>query len=274
MVVTSYALARLDAEQAGEDAGPRGSFSTKRRTPRTQARRSRKSSARLRAELRLALTGTPVENSLRDLWSIFAFLEPGLLGSESSFRKRFEVPIAAGDARATAALHARLGPFVLRRTKEDVAPELPARTEAEIVVDLSPTSASSIAGSPKPPGARSSKIGTRSPRIGRASTSWPPSRACAKCARIPACSRKATSRIGKRSSKFDALLETVEEIIDGRHKVLVFSVFASMLRLVRSELTHREDPFAYLDGSTKDKERRSEVERFMSDDGPPGSCAR
>ena len=66
-----------------------------------------------------------VENSLRDLWAIFGFVEPGLLGSETSFRRRFELPIADGDEGAAAALRSRLEPFLLRRTKEDVARELP-----------------------------------------------------------------------------------------------------------------------------------------------------
>ena len=92
----------------------------------------------LQADHRLALTGTPVENSLRDLWAIFGFVEPGLLGSETSFRRRFELPIADGDEKAAATLRSRLEPFVLRRTKEDVAKELPERTEAIIQCELSP----------------------------------------------------------------------------------------------------------------------------------------
>ena len=71
------------------------------------------------------------------------------------------------------------------------------------------------------------------------------------------------------SAKLDAFLETVEDVIEGGHKVLVFSAFSSMLKILRSELARRGYTCAYLDGSTKDKDRQSEVARFMSDDGPP-----
>ncbi|MBC5810580.1 MAG: DEAD/DEAH box helicase family protein, partial [Candidatus Eremiobacteraeota bacterium] len=137
VVVTSYALARLDAERLAEHR-----FRTIVLDEAQQAKNPASQIARvvrtLRAEHRLALTGTPVENSLRDLWSIFAFVEPGLLGSETAFRRRFENPIAAGDEEVAATLRSRLEPFLLRRTKEDVLPELPARTEVVLECDLSP----------------------------------------------------------------------------------------------------------------------------------------
>ena len=107
VVVTSYALARLDAERLAKIRF-RTVILDEAQNAKNPSSQISKVVRALRAEHRLALTGTPVENSLRDLWAIFAFLEPGLLGSESSFRKRFELPIAAGDERATAQLHARL----------------------------------------------------------------------------------------------------------------------------------------------------------------------
>ncbi|MEO6991417.1 MAG: SNF2-related protein, partial [Candidatus Baltobacteraceae bacterium] len=137
VVITSYALARLDAALLAEHE-----FRTLILDEAQNAKNPSSQIARvvraLRAKHRLALTGTPVENSLRDLWAIFAFVEPGLLGSEGSFRRRFELPIAEGDERATEILRSRLEPFVLRRTKEDVAPELPERTEVVLECDLSP----------------------------------------------------------------------------------------------------------------------------------------
>ena len=126
----------------------------------------------LHADHRLALTGTPVENSLRDLWAIFAFLEPGLLGTELSFRRRFELPIADGNEKAAAQLRSRLEPFVLRRTKEDVAKELPERTEIVVECRLSPTCGSIVA-SPKRRGATCSRTTRKARPRARASTCSP-----------------------------------------------------------------------------------------------------
>ena len=268
VIITSYALARLDAEKLAQTRFRAIVLDEAQNAKNPSSQISRVVRA-LRAEHRLALTGTPVENSLRDLWSIFAFLEPGLLGSESSFRKRFEIPIASGDPKAIGVLHARLEPFVLRRTKEDVAPELPERTEAELVVDLSPTQRRLYRGIAE--AARREILGDwDSLGADRASVHVLAAltRLRQVCAHPGLLSEKYLEE-PEASSKFEALLETIDEIIDGRHKVLVFSAFASMLRIVRAELDRREIKYGYLDGSTKDKDRRGEVERFMSPDGPP-----
>ncbi|MBV9438860.1 MAG: DEAD/DEAH box helicase family protein, partial [Candidatus Eremiobacteraeota bacterium] len=137
IVITSYALARLDAHRL-EGFRFRTLVLDEAQNAKNPASQIAKVVRGLQADHRLALTGTPVENSLRDLWAIFGFVEPGLLGSEPSFRRRFEIPIADGDERAALALRSRLEPFVLRRTKEDVARELPERTEAILECELSP----------------------------------------------------------------------------------------------------------------------------------------
>ena len=137
VVITSYALARLDAEQLAQHHF-RSLILDEAQNAKNPSSQIARVVRALRADHRLALTGTPVENSLRDLWAIFAFVEPGLLGSEASFRRRFEVPIAANDQKAVSTLRSRLEPFLLRRTKEDVAPELPERTEVVLECDLSP----------------------------------------------------------------------------------------------------------------------------------------
>ncbi|HZY96604.1 MAG TPA: SNF2-related protein, partial [Candidatus Cybelea sp.] len=137
VVVTSYALARLDAAQL-ERFRFRTLVLDEAQNTKNPGSQIAKVVRGLQADHRLALTGTPVENSLRDLWAIFGFVEPGLLGSEASFRRRFELPIADGDEGAAAALRSRLEPFLLRRTKEDVARELPERTEAVIECELTP----------------------------------------------------------------------------------------------------------------------------------------
>ncbi|HEX3467012.1 MAG TPA: DEAD/DEAH box helicase [Candidatus Elarobacter sp.] len=268
VVVTSYALARLDAHQL-ERFRFRTLVLDEAQNAKNPASQIAKVVRGLQADHRLALTGTPVENSLRDLWAIFGFVEPGLLGSETSFRRRFELPIADGDEGAAAVLRSRLEPFLLRRTKEDVATELPERTEAVIECELTATQRRLYRGIAE--AARRDVLAKYDEEGGEATTVH----VLAALTRL----RQVCAHPGllapeylddpDASGKFDAFLETVDEILDGGHKVLVFSAFASMLRIMRTTLDRRSVAYGYLDGSTKDRDRQTEVERFMGDGGPP-----
>jgi superfamily II DNA or RNA helicase len=269
VIITSYALARLDAEQL-ERFNFRTLILDEAQNAKNPSSQIAKVVRNLRADHRLALTGTPVENSLRDLWSIFAFVEPGLLGSEASFRRRFENPIAEGDEVAAHQLRSRLEPFVLRRTKEDVARELPERTEAIIECDLSPLQRRLYRGI-----AEAARRDVIAQLDGGSGIEGATVHVLAALTRL----RQVCAHPGlilpeyidepDASGKFDAFLETVEEVLSGGHKVLVFSAFASMLRIMRGALQKRDVGLGYLDGSTKDRDRQAEVERFMSPDGPP-----
>ncbi len=268
VVVTSYALARLDAHHL-ERFRFRTLVLDEAQNAKNPASQIAKVVRGLQADHRLALTGTPVENSLRDLWAIFGFVEPGLLGSETSFRRRFELPIADGDEGAAAVLRSRLEPFVLRRTKEDVAKELPERTEAVIECELTALQRRLYRGIAE--AARRDVLAKYDEEGGESTTVH----VLAALTRL----RQVCAHPGllapeylddpDASGKFDAFIETVEEVLDGGHKVLVFSAFASMLRIMRTALDRRSIRYGYLDGSTKDRDRQTEVERFMSDDGPP-----
>jgi len=268
VVITSYALARIDAEKLAQFKF-RTIILDEAQNAKNPSSQISKVVRSLRADHRLALTGTPVENSLRDLWAIFAFLEPGLLGTESSFRRRFEVPIASGDQRAVSRLHARLQPFVLRRTKEEVAPELPERTETEIVVDLSPAQRQLYRAIAE---AARREILDGWDDVPQEKASIHVLAALTRLRQVcahPGLLAKRFLEEPESSAKFEALRETIDEIRDGGHRVLVFSAFASMLRLIKDDLNKRDVGFAYLDGSVKDRDRQAEVSRFMSDDGPP-----
>jgi superfamily II DNA or RNA helicase len=268
VVITSYALARLDAQQL-ERFRFRTLVLDEAQNAKNPASQIAKVVRGLQAEHRLALTGTPVENSLRDLWAIFGFVEPGLLGTESSFRRRFELPIADGDEAAALSLRSRLEPFVLRRTKEDVARELPERTEAVIECELSPLQRRLYRGIAE--AARRDVLG----RLDEDGSEVATVHVLAALTRL----RQVCAHPGlivpeylddpEASGKFEAFLETVDEILDGGHKVLVFSAFASMLRVMRAALDRRDIVYGYLDGATKDRDRQAEVERFMSEGGPP-----
>ncbi len=268
VVVTSYALARLDAQQL-ERFRFRTLVLDEAQNAKNPASQIAKVVRGLQADHRLALTGTPVENSLRDLWAIFGFVEPGLLGSETSFRRRFELPIADGDEGAAAALRSRLEPFLLRRTKEDVARELPERTEAVIECELTPLQRRLYRGIAE---AARRDVLAKYDEEGAESTTVHVLAALTRLRQVCAHPGLLVPEYlddPEASGKFDAFLETVDEVLDGGHKVLVFSAFASMLRIMRVALDRRTIAYGYLDGSTKDRDRQIEVDRFMNDDGPP-----
>jgi len=268
VVITSYALARLDAQQLSQF-----NFRTLILDEAQNAKNPSSQIARvvrgLHADHRLALTGTPVENSLRDLWAIFAFVEPGLLGSESSFRRRFEIPIAEQDEVTTATLRSRLEPFLLRRTKEDVAPELPERTEVSLACDLSPLQRRLYRGVAE---AARRDVFALVDQQGIESSTVHVLAALTRLRQIcahPGLLFPEYLNEPEASAKFDAFLETVDEILSGGHRLLVFSAFASMLRIMRAEFDRRALGYGYLDGSTKDRDRQDEVARFMDPAGPP-----
>lgn len=268
VVITSYALARLDAQVLGNYH-----FRTlildeaqNAKNPSSQIARVVRS---LHADHRLALTGTPVENSLRDLWAIFAFVEPGLLGTETSFRRRFEIPIAENDEKAISTLRSRLEPFLLRRTKEDVAPELPDRTEVSLACDLSPLQRRLYRGvaeaARRDVFAIVDQQGIENAQVHVLAALTRLRQICAH----PGLLFEEHRDEPDASAKFEAFLETVDEILSGGHRLLVFSAFASMLRIMRTALDKRAISYGYLDGSTKDRDRQDEVARFMAPDGPP-----
>jgi superfamily II DNA or RNA helicase len=269
VVITSYALARLDAEQL-ERFNFRSLILDEAQNAKNPSSQIAKVVRNLRADHRLALTGTPVENSLRDLWSIFAFVEPGLLGSEASFRRRFENPIAEGDETAAHVLRSRLEPFVLRRTKEDVARELPERTEQIIECDLSPLQRRLYRGIAE--AARRDVLAQIDDEGGMEGATVHVLAALTRLRQVcahPGLIMPEYIEEAEASGKFDAFLETVDEVLSGGHKVLVFSAFASMLKIMRAALQKRDVSYGYLDGATKDRDRQAEVDRFMSADGPP-----
>ncbi len=214
----------------------------------------------LQAGFRLALTGTPVENDLDELWSLFNFATPGLLGSREKFQQRFAGPIERDrDAEARTALKALLRPFLLRRTKAAVLAELPPRTEQTILVEMEPDerafyealrqkALAAIAALDAPEGRRKIHILAELMRLRRA---------CCNPALID-------PRAGVPSGKLAALLELVEELRANRHRALVFSQFTSHLGLVRAALEERGVTCAYLDGSTPAAERERRVASFQA----------
>src|SRR5262249_22448081 len=135
LTLTSYPLLRNDVDALAEIAWDTVVLDESQtiKNPDSQVARA---AYRLRAGWRGTLSGTPVENRLDELWSQIHFTNPGLLGGRTDFAERWAAPVAAGDAEAAARLRERIKPFVLRRKKREVAPELPPRTEAVMHVEL------------------------------------------------------------------------------------------------------------------------------------------
>ena len=260
LTVTSYALLRLDADAlCGVDwESVVLDESQAIKNPDSQVARA---AHRLPGRFRLALTGTPVENRLGELWSQFAFLSRGWLGARRDFEERYARPIAAGDAAAAERLRARVRPFVLRRLKRDVAPELPPRTEMVLHVELSPEERAVY---------DAILAATRddvAARLGGGASAFQILEALLRLRQAACDANLVPGATVEASSKLAVLCENLEESAAEGHKALVFSQWTSLLDRVEPVLREAALPFTRLDGSTRD--RAGVVADFQRDDGPP-----
>ena len=217
----------------------------------------------LKASKRLAMTGTPVENSIMDLWSIFDFLMPGFLGGAEKFKKRYEIPITKfQDKDQLIKLSNRILPFVLRRLKKDVIKDLPEKIEQVSYCELEPTQAKIYAQMIE--SARA--IATKSvSEHGFEKSRMVILTLILRLRQICCHPMIAGVDLGHRSvsGKMELLKETISELLVGGHKVLIFSQFVSMLKIMEEYLEREQIAYAYMDGSSKD--RQEEVERFNND---------
>jgi superfamily II DNA or RNA helicase len=214
----------------------------------------------LRGRHRLALTGTPVENHLGELWSLLEFLNPGFLGASSALRTHAE-ELRAPSPESRGMLARALRPLILRRTKEAVAPELPEKVEQTIYCVLPPRQRKLY------DELRDHYRGTLGAKIdahGLAKSRFAILEALLRL-RQAACHPGLVDP-GRRqdpSAKLDLLLPQLKEVLDEGHKALVFSQFTSFLALLREQLDAEKVPYLYLDGQTRD--RQEKVEAFQSD---------
>jgi superfamily II DNA or RNA helicase len=218
----------------------------------------------LRAPFRIALSGTPVENRLSDLWSQFQFVNPGLLGTREDFEDRYGAPISRGDRATESRLRTRIKPFLLRRLKRDVAPELPPRTEVLLHCELTQDERSLyeaiLAASRQEVLAQ---LGEGGSVFAALETLLRLRQACCHPALVPGQAQSAPSS----SSKTSLLLETLQTSISMRHRSLVFSQWTSYLDLIEPLLQSAGIDFCRLDGTTPNREEV--VRRFQAPDGPP-----
>ncbi|HEV2692379.1 MAG TPA: SNF2-related protein [Verrucomicrobiae bacterium] len=261
LIVTSYALIRRDAERY------RGlEFDTvvldeaqhikNRETQNAQAVKA------VKAKHRLVLTGTPMENSVLDLWSIFDFLMPGYLGTAKDFRERYELPIAKEkNVEAQQRLARRLRPFLLRRLKQEVAKDLPAKLEQVSYCDMTSDQRGVyqqvIEASRKEVLEAVGAQGLAKSRMVVLTALLRLRQVCCDLRLL----KLENVNPANASGKLDLFGELLEEVVDGGHRVLVFSQFTSMLALLKDKLTAESIEFCYLDGSTTD--RGAVVQRFQ-----------
>ena len=226
---------------------------------------SAKAARLLQADHKLTLTGTPVENSTLELWSQFSFLNPGLLGNLEHFRTEFAGAIEKRQDEIAAAFLRRLvHPFILRRTKDQVAQDLPPRSERILYTEMEPAQRklyektrdyyrAQIMGVVEKEGMQNARMKILEGLLRLRQISNHP--------RLVEPDSKAAS------GKFDTLLETLDTLRAEGHKALVFSQFVSMLTLLREALDAKQVPYAYLDGKTKDRQGR--VDEFQNNPDLP-----
>lgn len=219
----------------------------------------------LQSKHRLTLTGTPVENSTLELWSQFAFLNPGLLGSLDYFRDEFVNPIERKQAQAPAQfLRKMVYPFILRRTKDQVIADLPPRTERTLVSDMG-TEQRTLYNSQRDY-YRGLLLGLIEDE-GINNARMKILEGLLRLRQICNHPRLVDSAFDGESAKFELLLETLETLHDEGHKALVFSQFVQMLTLVREALDARTTPYCYLDGRTRN--RQAVVDEFQTNPAIP-----
>jgi superfamily II DNA or RNA helicase len=216
---------------------------------------SAKAARLLRAEHRLAMSGTPVENHLGELWSLFEFLNPGMLGTSTLFGRTTRNP----DEPTREVLRRALRPFILRRTKEQVARELPQRMEQTIYCDLEPQERRLYDELRDYYRARLLKSGADD----MSRLKFQALEALLRL-RQAACHPGLIDKSKKANpgAKIDTLLAQLEQVLEEGHKALVFSQFTSLLAILRERLDRAAVPYAYLDGRTRD--RQSRVEQFQN----------
>lgn len=219
-----------------------------------------KAAMTLNGEFRLLLTGTPIQNHLSEIWNLFQFANPGLLGAFSHFNEQFILPIEkAGDKQRQKQLKKILQPFMLRRTKTEVLDELPQKTEIIHQVELSPEE-KALYESLRQQAICNLEEGTITPMQTLAEITKLRQAAC-----HPAL---VNSQLNLSSSKTQAFLELVEELIQNHHRALVFSQFTSHLALICKELDERGLSYLYLDGSVPVNMREKLVRTFQQGEVP------
>ena len=258
VIVTSYGLLRLD-EQLLENPWSILVLDEAQtiKNPESQIAQA---AFQVKADFRLALTGTPIENRLEDLWSQFHFLNPGLLSGREDFRTQYARPILSGDHAAAERLKQRIQPFMMRRLKRDVAPELPPRIDKVLYTELSAAEQELY---------ESLWISTRKEVVERFNSGTSIMEMLEVLLRLrQACCHRALlpGQSAQDSAKIATLRHHLGQALDEGHKALIFSQWTSFLDLIEPHLEESGIEFLRLDGSSR--HRGEIVANFQKEQGP------
>ena len=262
LIVCSYGLLQSEGERLAQKNWQTLVADEAQAIKNPMTKRS-KAAMELQADFKLITTGTPIENHLGELWNLFNFINPGLLGSLKKFNERYAQAIEnEQDAAVQQRLRKLLRPFILRRLKNDVLQELPSRTEVTLHVELSSeeraiyealrrNAMQTMMEATGQPGHQQLKVLAEIMKLRRA------------CCNPRLVIEESTVS----SSKLAAFEELVDELLDNRHKALVFSQFVGHLSLIRELLDKKGIAYHYLDGSTPVPQRKKAMNAFQAGDG-------
>ena len=265
VIVTTYGLLQNDAGPLSAIDWHSAVLDEAQAIKNPATKRARAARA-LKAGFRLVTTGTPIQNNLMDLYSLFGFVNPGMLGSTEHYRRRFALPIERdADAAARARLRRLIAPFVLRRLKTEVLDDLPPRTEVTLHVEMSPAEAALYEALRRRAVEDLEAVMAQGPGPGEGRLEL---LAHLTRLRLACCNPRLVQDTGApASSKLATFAETLDELLASRHKVLVFSQFVMHLKLIEEHLTGAGIAFQYLDGSTPARARAERIAAFQAGRG-------
>ncbi|MCP4117733.1 MAG: DEAD/DEAH box helicase [Desulfobacteraceae bacterium] len=262
LMIASYGLLQVEADKLAGVEWQTVVLDEAQAIKNMKTKRSQ-AAMKLNARFRMITTGTPVENHLEELWTLFNFLNPGLLGTNRHFKETFALPIERDqDKAASKSLKKLIRPFILRRTKTNVLKELPEKTEVTLQVEMSPDESvlyeahrlnalKNIESADDNPGQRHLRILAELTRLRRLCCN-------------PALVMPDTDIP---SSKLRVFGDMVTELLANNHKALVFSQFVGHLDILRKYLDDRNISYQYLDGSTRAKDRQKRINAFQNGEG-------
>ena len=260
VTLTTYAILRLDEAELTRQSWDTVVLDEAQaiKNPDSQVART---AYRLQARFRATLTGTPVENRLDELWSQFHFVNRGLLGGRRDFEERYARPLAEGNPGVAAILRERIRPFLLRRLKREVAPELPPRTDVVLHCELAPDEREVY------DTVRAATLKEVVARLEQGGGVLAALEALLRLRQAACHPGLIPGRQAEISSKVALLLESLETVVAEGHKALIFSQWTSLLDRIEPHLRSAGIEFVRLDGSTRD--RAGVVRRFQDPGGPP-----
>ncbi len=260
VTLMTYAVLRMDVDRLSEEEWDIVVLD-EAQAIKNEGSQTARAAFELKANFRVALSGTPVENRLEELWSVMHFTNPGLLGGRGDFQERYVTPISNGDRSAAVRLRAKIRPFVMRRMKREVIPELPPRTDAVMNIELDETERAIY---------DAVRVATKkevTEKLAKGGGVLAALEALLRLRQAACHPSLVPGQQAETSSKIERLLEALGEAAADGHKALVFSQWTGLLDLVEPHLKDAGIRFARLDGSTRD--RAAVVAEFQNESGPP-----